>query len=49
LRTQTGGEKFEEETEAEELAKVNKIKIRQYKGKLLNAPAESLDSKEHKK
>ncbi len=48
LRTQTGGEKFEEETEASDLAKMKKIKIRKYKGKVLVEPAESLDSKEHK-
>ena len=49
LRTQTGGEKFEEETEANELAKMKKIKIRKFDGKILSAPAESRDSKEHKK
>lgn len=49
LRTQTGGEKFEEETEANDLAKTKKIKIRKFEGKLLCEPAESLDSKKHKK
>jgi dCMP deaminase len=49
LRTQTGGEKFEEETEAEDLAKNSGIKIRKYKGKILCFPAESLDSKQNKK
>lgn len=49
LRTQTGGEKFEEETEADDLAKMLKIKIRKYKGKSLSSPAESRDSKEHRK
>lgn len=47
LRTQTGGEKFEEETEAEELAKTSGIKIRQYEGAVLCYPAESFDSKLH--
>lgn len=49
LRTVTGGEKFEEETEATDLAKALKIKLRQYKGRALIDPAESRDSKEHKK
>jgi dCMP deaminase len=49
LRTQTGGEKFEEETEAEDLVKMRKIKIRKYSGRVLIQPAESLDSSEHKK
>ncbi|NTU66437.1 MAG: cytidine deaminase [Candidatus Moranbacteria bacterium] len=49
LRTQTGGEKFEEETEAEDLAKMKKIKIRKFEGNVLSDPAESRDSKEHKK
>jgi len=49
LRTQTGGEKFEEETEAEDLAKTKKIKIRKFNGELLILPAESLDSKMSKK
>lgn len=49
LRTQTGGEKFEEESEADDLAKARKIKIRKFKGRILCPPAESLDSKEHKK
>lgn len=49
LRTVTGGEKFEEETEAEDLAKMRKIKIRKFAGEILAAPAESRDSKEHKK
>lgn len=49
LRTQTGGEKFEEETEAEDLAKIKKMKVRKFEGKVLCSPAESLDSKEHKK
>ncbi len=49
LRTQTGGEKFEEETEADDLAKSQKIKVRQYKGRALTLPAESRDSKLHKK
>jgi dCMP deaminase len=49
LRTVTGGEKFEEETEAEDLAKAKKIKIRKYTGDILFSPAESRDSKEHKK
>lgn len=45
LRTQTGGEKFEEETEAKDLAKLRGIKIRKFKGRVLCLPAESLDSK----
>ena len=49
LRTQTGGEKFEEEHEAIELAKTRGIKIRKFKGETLCTPAESLDSKKHKK
>lgn len=49
LRTQTGGEKFEEETEANELAKMKGIKIRKFKGEVLSLPAESFDAKEHKK
>lgn len=48
LRTQTGGEKFEEETEADDLAKMAKIKIRKFEGRLLSLPVESRDSKEHK-
>jgi len=44
-----GGEKFEEETEAIDLAKMNKIKIRKFEGRILSQPAESRDSKEHKK
>ncbi|MFA7319392.1 MAG: dCMP deaminase family protein [Parcubacteria group bacterium] len=49
LRTQTGGEKFEEETESEDLAKLKKIKVRKFKGIVLCPPAESFDSKENKK
>ncbi|MCX6763538.1 MAG: deaminase [Candidatus Moranbacteria bacterium] len=49
LRTQTGGEKFEEETEADDLAKMKKVKIRKYQGRIICPPAESLDSKKHKK
>ena len=49
LRTQTGGEKFEEESEAGDLAKMKGIKIRKFEGRILSAPAESRDSKEHKK
>ena len=49
LRTQTGGEKFEEETEADDLAKKKGIKIRKFMGEMLCQPAESLDSKLHKK
>lgn len=45
LRTQTGGEKFEEENEAADLAKKSKIKIRKYQGRVLCSPSESLDSK----
>jgi dCMP deaminase len=48
LRTQTGGEKFEEETEATDLAKTRGIKIRKYSGRVLCYPAESLDSKKNK-
>jgi len=44
LRTQTGGEKFEEENEAGDLAKMRGIKIRKYQGRVLCPPAESLDS-----
>jgi len=49
LRAQTGGEKFEEETEAEDLAKKMKIKIKKYKGRICCEPEESLDSHLHKK
>lgn len=49
LRTQTGGEKFEEENEADDLAKMAKIKIRKFEGRALSLPAESFDSKKHKK
>ncbi|MDA3815391.1 MAG: dCMP deaminase family protein [Patescibacteria group bacterium] len=49
LRTQTGGEKFEEETESEDLARMKKIKVRKFEGKIICPPAESRDSKENKK
>lgn len=45
LRTQTGGEKFEEESEADDLLKKSRIKTRKYQGRVLCSPAESLDSK----
>jgi dCMP deaminase len=49
LRTQTGGEKFEEENEADDLAKMRGIKIRKFKGRMHISPAKSLDSKKSKK
>lgn len=49
LRTQTGGEKFEEESEGDILAKANKMKIRKFAGRVLCPPAESFDTLEQKK
>jgi len=45
IRTQTGGEKFEEENEANDLAKARGIKIRKFKGRVLCPPAEGLGLK----
>lgn len=45
LRTLTGGEKFEEESEANDLAKMRGIKIRKFTGKIICPPAESLGLK----
>jgi dCMP deaminase len=49
LRTQTGGEKFEEESEADDLARMRGIKIRKFKGRILCYPAEGLGAKKNKK
>lgn len=43
LRTQTGGENFEEETEAYDLAKKKNIKVRKFEGIMICSPEKSRD------